>query len=229
MKVWVYVEGDSDRLALLQLWRPWQCELRSKGWGVRIVPLDNKAKFLKKIGVRAAEKLVGDELDLVVGLPDLYPAHTEGDPEFHHCDLAGLVALQQRQVERALRESFGRPDVGSLMPRFHPAALKHDLEVLLLAAKDALQAHLGTKRTLGIQWCNPPEDQNQQQPPKYIVEELFRTELKRKYRDTTDAPNVLRRTSTQREVLFDEHEAVQCPVFKGVVDWIGGLTGVPGY
>jgi hypothetical protein len=229
VKVWVYVEGESDRLALLALWTSWQRELKIAGWGIRIMPLDNKAKLLRKIGTLAAEKLVGDNCDLVVALPDLYPVLSDGDAAFRHSNMTELVAVLRNEVEGALKERFQRGETQLLMQRYYPAALKHDLEVLLLAGKDALRTHLGTPRNLGTQWRNPPEDQDQQKPPKYVVEELFRTELKRRYRDTTDAPNILRRTSTQREVLFDERKAIQCPVFKGVVDWIGGLTGVPGY
>jgi hypothetical protein len=229
MKVWVYVEGVSDRLALLTLWASWLRALSDKGWGIRVLPLDDKSRFLRKIGVLAAEKLVADSHDVVVGLPDLYPAETEGEVEFRHSDLAELASVQQAQVKKALRESFGRLDATSMLERFHAAALKHDLEVLLLAAKDALRSHLRTTRMLDGLWRHPPEEQDQQKPPKRVVEELFRVELKRRYRDTTDAPDVLRGVSKQRDLLYDPRGAIQCPVFKDVIDWIGSKTGVPGY
>ena len=73
MKVWIFVEGESDRIALNALWAKWRESLRKAGWGIQIIPLENKSKFFRKIGHRAAEKLTNNEDDLVVGLPDLYP------------------------------------------------------------------------------------------------------------------------------------------------------------
>ena len=70
MKVFVYVEGESDKLALMALWERWLSSLHAQGMGISVIPLDDKAKYLRKIGVRAAEKLVARTDDLVIGLPD---------------------------------------------------------------------------------------------------------------------------------------------------------------
>ena len=71
MKVWVYVEGQSEEKGLSALWSKWMQELKKKGWGIRIIPLDNKDKYFRKIGARATEKLTNNTQDIVVGLPDL--------------------------------------------------------------------------------------------------------------------------------------------------------------
>lgn len=73
MRVWVYVEGESDKLGLDALWRDWKSRLRMTGWSIRFIPLGGKPKYFKYIGQLAAEKLRERETDLVVGLPDLYP------------------------------------------------------------------------------------------------------------------------------------------------------------
>ena len=65
MKVWVFVEGISDRLALDAGWAGWKTLLRSSGWGIQIIPLDDKSRFFRKIGPRVAEKLVADVNDCV--------------------------------------------------------------------------------------------------------------------------------------------------------------------
>ena len=57
MKVWIFVEGESDKLALNALWKRWLEKLKVTGWGIKIIPLENKSKFFRKIGPRAAEKL----------------------------------------------------------------------------------------------------------------------------------------------------------------------------
>ena len=73
MKVWIYVEGESDKLALQFLWKNWCEQLRTARHGIRIIPLDGKSKFFQKIGPRVAEKLCANKEDIVVALPDLYP------------------------------------------------------------------------------------------------------------------------------------------------------------
>ncbi|MCX7717387.1 MAG: DUF4276 family protein [Candidatus Sumerlaeaceae bacterium] len=227
MKVWVFVEGEADRLALLALWDNWRHRLQSAGWGIAIVPLKNKSCYLQKLGPRAAEKLVRDEKDLVVGLPDLYPNHDYLNTKYEHADLPALQKLQKLLVQQALTQTFNLPQPAKLMDRFFPSALKHDLEVLLLASLTQLRKRLKTNDQLG-NWQKPPENQNQQCPPRDVIEHLFSKYLKRSYRDTTDAPAILRSTPL-RDVLFDTSQTVQCPVFKSVVDWIGTKTGIPGY
>ena len=101
---------------------------------------------------------------------------------------------------------------------FNASALKHDLEVLLLAATSQLQSRLKmSNRPSG--WRRPPEDQNQDRPPKRIVEDLFRRELKRSYRENTDSDAILRNADLRKV-------AKQCPTFRAMIDWIGEKTGV---
>jgi hypothetical protein len=111
-----------------------------------------------------------------------------------------------------------------------PEPWRHDLEMLLPAAKDCLRAHLNTPDQLGA-WRNPVEDQNQNRPPKRVIEELFSTKSpgRKAYRDTRDAGAILRKVSDLKNILFNQAGQVQCPVFKEVLDWIGDRTGVTAY
>ena len=136
---------------------------------------------------------------------------------------AGVQTVILGHSER--RIVYGEPD--ELINAKVKLALKHDLEMLLLAARAQLQSRLKTRDRLG-NWRKPPEDQNQDKPPKRIVEELFRAKLSRAYRDTTDGPAILRGAAL-REVVFEEQGAVQCPAFRDVLDWIGKETSVVGY
>lgn len=230
MKVWVFVEGESDRIALNPLWASWQTRLSRSGWGIQIIPLDDKSKFFRKIGPHAAEKIVNDDHDLVVGLPDLYPNGEYSHTKFKHDDLSELKSVQTRLVQDSLQKVFNLSpkNAGSTMARFFPSALKHDLESLLLAAIDELRQVLGTKEMLG-KWQHPVEDQNQQRPPKYIVEELFRTKKGRAYRDTMHAKVVLEKVTDIKKLLFSNSGQLECPVFKETMDWIGERTGVAAY
>ena len=225
MKVWVYVEGRSDKDALSALCRNWRQDLRTRGWGIEYVSLKNKSEYLRKIGPRTAEKLTNNVNDLVVGLPDLYPNYASG--EYRHSNLQELKNLQIRLVKRSLQKIVGPGDSDSRISRFYASALKHDLEMLLLTVPSQLQSLLGM-RNAPQGWRLPPEDQNQNKPPKKIVEELFRTRLKRSYREITDSQAILSKVSLS-EVLFDEKQGAKCPAFRAMLDWIGTKTRVPAY
>jgi hypothetical protein len=229
MKLWMFVEGESDRIALNTLWATWRVSLQSVGWGIQIIVLDNKSKFFRKIGHRAAEKLMNNEDDLVVGLPDLYPNRGYEHTEYEHHDLNELMLVQRELVKRSLCNDFqcSPRQIQTLIDRFYPTALKHDLEMLLLAAKDELRAVLQTTDALG-QWQHPVENQNQTRPPKYIIEELFRTRKGVRYSDTVHAKAVLGRVANINAVLYYNGN-LQCPTFKGLLDWIGAKTDVRAY
>lgn len=220
MKVWVYVEGQSEEKGLSALWSKWMQELKKKGWGIRIIPLDNKDKYFRKIGARATEKLTNNTQDIVVGLPDLYPNRNYLNTELGHRNSEELRDVQTRIVKQNLGKEVSRADVDNHIARFFGSALKHDLEVLLLAATPQLQSRL-RMRNLPGGWRQPPEEQNQEKPPKRIVEEIFLKNLKRAYRPTTDTDAILRNAD-----LGEVTE--QCPTFRAMVEWIGEKTGVPG-
>ncbi|MCK4658411.1 MAG: DUF4276 family protein [Phycisphaerae bacterium] len=230
MKVWVYVEGESDRLALDALWGTWNQQLRQAKHHIHVIPLENKSKFFKSIGPRAAEKICNNSNDLVVGLPDLYPNREFETTKYKHDNLEQLQECQRRLAKRALRDDFGvsKPKLDLLLDRFFPTALKHDLEMLLLASREQLTTVLGAKENLG-EWTEPVEDQNQQNPPKHVVEKLFREKAKEAYRDTNHAPAVLRKVSDIRTVLYTRNDRLSCPVFKEMLDWIGKRMGIRAY
>jgi len=191
LKAFVFVEGPSDKLGLEALWEPWRQRLRTKRAGIEVIPLVNKAQFLRKFGERAAEKLVGSDRDVVVGLPDLYPTDPfTKNSKTRHLNANDLKSVQAEAVRVALKETHHvqdeRADV--LLTRCFPSVLKHDFEMLLLAAKDALRQVIGTTDSLRG-WRIPVEDQNDQRPPKRIVEDLFLAKRRRAYRDTKGSSN----------------------------------------
>ncbi|MFH1902507.1 MAG: hypothetical protein ABIK20_00385 [Candidatus Omnitrophota bacterium] len=228
MKVWIYVEGPSDRSGLDAFWEEWRLRLKQAHWGIQVIPLDNKSRFFRKIGPRAAEKLLANSHDLVVGLPDYYPNQPNPAKEYPHATLEELCNLQYRLVRDILVQKAA--DVNGLIQRFYPSALKHDLEMLLLAAREQLCAHLGTPDSIGQQWQHPVENQNQNRPPKRVVEELYLTKKGKAYRDTKDAGTVLGNVNNLRQILYSQSgQLLECPVFKSMLDWIGSRTGVRAY
>lgn len=175
MKVWIYVEGESDCIALNTLWKRWRESLGRVRWGIQIIHLDNKSKFFRKIGHRAAEKLANNEDDLVVGLPDLYPNREYANSQYKHDDLDELKTVQTNLVRKNLADLYDRSStqIQLALERFYPTALKHDMEMLLLAAKDELLAVLGTPDALD-NWRHPVEDQNQIRPPSTLLRNCSR-------------------------------------------------------
>jgi hypothetical protein len=232
MKVWTFVEGPPDRLALEALFDScgWSKKLRSAGHGIHVIDLGNKTKLLRTIGTRAARYLAANTKDLAIGLPDLYPFREYDNTEYQHHDVSELGLLQARMVERSLRDTFRIKDDSAVQNRFLGAAFRHDLEVLLLAAEQHLSSYLSATSNLG-QWRKMVEDQNDTDPPKRVIERVFRTKHPRRiaYQDTHRAPAVLRRVSTLGELIFLPSGQVRCPIFKTVIDWIAARTGVDPY
>lgn len=232
MRVFVYVEGRSDELALNALWECWRQQLRTQGHGISIHPLDDKSKFFRKIGPRAAQRLVDNDDNLVVGLPDFYPNSVYESTPYKHENMEVLKQVQEREVSSALESIYGlrRDKARSALERFFASALKHDLEMLLLAAQEQLRDYLGTRERLG-NWQNPVEEQNQDHPPKRVVENLFLTKSRKRqaYRDTFHAPAILRKVTNLKTIIYNNNNQVNCPVFKAMLEWIGERTGAPAY
>jgi hypothetical protein len=231
VKVFIYVEGLSDKLALQALFQKYTQQLRHRKHGLFFVVLKNKSKFLAKIGPLAAQKLAENDEARVVALPDLYPNQQYSGTDHAHANFSELCEVLTGLVTKALRTCFGKRSRAreEVQSRFYPCALKHDLEMLLLAAWRCLQQHI--RKPLSGSWRHPAEGQNQIHPPKQIVEQIFMSKTKRAYRDTKDAPAVLRRVTDMKGDLlysFDPGQ-LECPVFKNFLDWLKEQTRVPVY
>lgn len=234
MTVFVYVEGPSDVLALKELFRGYMQELRPRKHSLSFLSLKNKSNLLKKIGPRAAEKLVQNPNDRVVALPDLYPSRTYATTQYAHSDLGQLRERLRDLVKAALQAAPYRvrpPALDGAMARFYACALKHDLEMLLLSAWPSLQRHMGARLNPEKDWRQPAEDQDEDRPPKRVVEGLFKARAGRDYHETKDARVVLGRVARIRDDLLytTQPGQLECPVFKGLLDWIGEQTGVAPY
>lgn len=192
MNVLVYVEGPADRNALEQLLQPIVSEGQKRRVGISFSPLAGKSPVLNDSPRKAADHLAEHPDDWVFALPDLYPMAPYDDGPNAHRSFAELDALlRKRFLARA--EKVGLR--AAAQDHFRVYCLKHDLEVLLLAAPDALRQRLKTKDALRGRWRTPIEDQNDRAPPKRVIEALFEKYQRRKYVDTTDAPWILARAS----------------------------------
>jgi hypothetical protein len=159
MKVLVYVEGPADQNALDKLLEPIVSEGRSRGVGIRLIPLRGKGHVLDNSPRKAADHLSEHPGDWVFALPDLYPMSAyDGTRNAHQ----SFTELEQLLVNRFIARANKVRVTDAARTHFRVHCLKYDLEVLLLAASDALRQRLGTNEALRGRWRNPVEDQNDQ-------------------------------------------------------------------
>lgn len=217
MRVVVYVEGPSDKYAMEALLRPLIETKEQEGVRITFVqapPGDAKASVLTRVPKRAVNILLNDPEAIVVAMPDLYPK----DKAFPHETATELVAGIRCNFRQALAAKGGAQDP-RLEARFKAFCFKHDLEALILAAGPALDTRLGLS-ALPKQWRVPVENQDHDNPPKFIVRRLF-NECGKRYVETVDARVILGMCRYQ-------DIAAKCPqCFGPFVDFLSGLTPAP--
>ena len=201
MNVLVYVEGPSDQAALQALLKPVIDEGQRRRVGIRFLVLKDKASILNDSARKAADHILDHPGDWVFTLPDLYPLSVyDGTPNAHRSFPELEALLTKKFCARAQRIGLPREKYS----RFRIHCLKHDLEALLLAAPIQLRHRLGTSDGLRDMWQKAVEDQNDDRPPKRVVEDLFNKYRKKRYVDTCDAPCI------PRQACLDEVVAA-CP------------------
>lgn len=186
MKILVYVEGDSDVKALQVLLKPILTDAAQRKISIKFLALGGKSQILKDVPRRAAQHLGQNPADWVFALPDLYPIEHNGSCK--HRNFAELEQVLQREFAGYADKHCVEPGVRA---HFRPHCFKHDLEVLVLAAPLVLGERLKLTPKLHGQWRVPVEDQNDNKPPKAVVNDLFKKHLKRKYEETQDAVWIL--------------------------------------
>ena len=185
MKIIVYVEGPSDKLAMETLLSDLIAQKREQGIDITFHEApsgDRKNRLLNAVPIKAANILRNDPDAIVLALPDLYPKNHGFKHESCQELRLGIQAIFEKEVMN--REYDVR-----IIPRFQAFCFKHDMEALLLAVPDLLAHRIGVK-PLKVDWKTPVEEQNNIRPPKYVVQELFKTNGKT-YKDTVDAPMIL--------------------------------------
>ncbi len=206
MRIIIYVEGPSDKLAMEELLSSLLNKLQQRGIAVEFFSTEGKKRLMTQTPIKAINILRNDPKAVVIALPDLYPPNIG----FKHTTFKELTEVLQCQFKRELeRKGLGDTE---LSKRFLVFCFKHDLESLVLAAEKELASRLGLS-ALNCTWTKPVEDQNHGQPPKRIVEDLF-YQNQEWYKDTVDAPLILGATRY--------HEiAMACPqCFKPFVDYL---------
>jgi hypothetical protein len=192
MKVLVYVEGDSDRRAMSNLLAPLIARKQRERVKIDFVVLrkgDGKKNILIKVPKQAALTIINDPEAVVVAMPDLYP-YNKGFPHTSYQEMkTGIINTFTKELEKKTGGKGGKQLIQRYEDRFHVFCFKHDLEALILAAKKELCDRLQVEN-IKVIWKLPVEDQDNNNPPKRIIEELFK-QHNQKYQGTADAPLIL--------------------------------------
>jgi phenylpyruvate tautomerase PptA (4-oxalocrotonate tautomerase family) len=192
MKVEIYVEGTSDKYAMEALLSHLIEEKLQQGIRIEFFPVKEsnndrggnaKKDLLTKTPTKAVDIIRNNPTTIVVIMPDLYPQNVGFDHETVQ-ELENGILDNFNQVLQSKRITDNR-----LIERLRVFCFKHDLEALILAAESQLISVLGVN-SLTVTWTRPVEDQNQNVPPKNIVEGIF-VKCGKKYKGTVDAPRIL--------------------------------------
>ena len=209
MKIVVYVEGPSDRLAMQELLDNLLERLLAKGVTVDFIPTDGKKRLMLQTPTKAVNILRNTPESVVIAMPDLYPPN-QG---LSHTTFDELKqALQQEFTKVLARKQLTEME---LKERFYIFCFKYDLEALTLAAEAQLASRLGLA-SIKPTWIKPVENQNHNKPPKRIVEQLFAAHGD-KYQDTIDTPLILGAAN------YPEISAACPQCFKPFVDYLESL------
>lgn len=215
MEIFVYVEGRSDVGAMTELLKGLIARKQNSGVSIQFFEApsgDKKESVMRKVPLAAANILLNKPNSVVVAMPDLYP-YNKYRP---HTTFAELEAIILDEFNRVLHGK-GMADDVRYRQRFKVFCFKHDLEALVLAAEDALAIRLKQDK-LNVTWHVPVEDQNNDIPPKRIIEALFERYGQR-YTETVDTPLILG-MSEYRKI------ADACPqCFKPFVEFLEGIQG----
>ncbi|MBC6422132.1 MAG: DUF4276 family protein [Hormoscilla sp. SP12CHS1] len=216
MRVVIYVEGSSDKLAMEALLAPLIAEKATEGISIeffRAKAGDAKQFLLLTIPVTSVNILLNNPNIVVVAIPDLY----RKNKGFPHETFAELKKGTIDKFHETL-QSRGLGDDPRLTERFQVFCFKYELETLILAAEAQLKTFLGVN-SFKVTWQLPVEDENHDLPPKQVVKRLFAS-CGRSYKEAVDAANILRNASYQ-------DIAVHCPqCFGPFVEFLSGLANV---
>ena len=212
-EVIIYVEGPSDQAAMEALLEPLIEEKSREGIVItfsRALRGDRKRYILLEVPRRAVDIIISKPHTIVVAMPDLYPRNKG----FKHETFDELKTGILRNFSNALRHK-GAADDSCVRERFRVFCFKYDLEALVLASQEALRKQLGIDR-LKVTWRTPVEDQDHDNPPRQIVESLFK-EHGQTYKTREHAPLILG-ASDYRDI------AEKCPqCFKPFVEFLTDL------
>jgi hypothetical protein len=129
--------------------------------------------------------------------------------DYYHYPLQEATKnLPLEQRVNAIKSDLARRIDGSRRSLVQCHVVIHEVEAWILADEQILAQKLKIKKL--PQW-DKPETVNDMKPPAQVLEELFRTRLKRRYDKYKDGVDLLGKIDNQKVYA-------KCPTFKKLVD-----------
>jgi Domain of unknown function (DUF4276) len=207
MKFVVFVEGYTEKKALPDFLKRWLDPRLSERVGIQIVRFDGWAEYVKDVPKKALLHLNGPkQADIIalIGLLDLY------GPTFYP---AGKRTADERYA-------WAKADIEGKVshPKFRHHFAVHECEAWLLSAPDGFPADV--KRALPGR-CAQPEQVNFSEPPKKLLERLYRDKTGGTYKQVTHGAELF--GELDPEVAY-----AKCPYLRALLDEMLALAGKAG-
>jgi len=201
LKFILFVEGETERIAVPDLMQRWFSARLGNKIGVSPRNLNGWPNFLKDIGEQVKEHHAspkGEKIIACVGLLDLYgPQHQDFFPK-HAKTRDERYAAGVKKIEHLVDH-----------PKFHMFFAVHETEAWLLAQPSVFDTNITNALTAK---AKDPESVNFDTPPSILLGNLFRKEnKKKKYKKVIEAKN--RFPKIDPNVVY-----ARCPYFKHMMD-----------
>lgn len=178
MKFILFVEGDTEDLALSPFIKRWLDPKLQKPVKVQIFRFQGAGELIKVLPERAAKALDAPkgEVLAVFALLDLY-----------NCPLP----YPSHQMTAKEKQTWGKQFLESKVnhPHFRQFFAVHETEAWLLSEVKIFPASLQSSLTAKSQ---QPEAVNSDEPPGALLIRLYRTQMNRDYKKRVDGPKLFR-------------------------------------
>lgn len=207
MKFILFVEGHTEKKALPEFLKRWLDPQLAQKAGIKVVRFDGWSDYVRETPKKARLYLDGPERDdiiAVIGLLDLY------GPTFYPPD-------KQTPNERYM---WAKQEIETKVdrPKFQQHFAVHECEAWLLSHPDGLPDEI--KKNLPGK-CVRPEEVNFDEPPKKLLQKLYRDKLRSTYKEVTNGAE-----------LFAELDPIvahrKCPRLRSMLDAMLNLSQAAG-
>lgn len=197
MKFLLFVEGHTEKKALPDFLKRWLDPKLEQKVGIKVVRFDGWSDYRKDTPKKARMYLDSDDRNDIVGvigLLDLY------GPTFYPADKTS-AADRYTWAKKNIEDEVARP-------KFRQHFAVHECEAWLLSHQEVLPDEV--KRALPGK-CANPEEVNFNEPPKKLLQKLYREKLKSTYKEVTHGAALF--ASLDPTVAYGK-----CPRLKAMMD-----------
>jgi hypothetical protein len=169
MRFVLFVEGHTEKKSLPEFLKRWLDPRLSEPVKIKVVKFGGCGDYVKEMPKRALSHLNGpghEEIIAAIGLLDLY------GPTFY----PGSKTTANERYKWAKKELETKVD----HPKFRQHFAVHECEAWLLSDPDVLPSEV-SKKVPG----RPPEEVNFNEPPKKLLQKLYRERLQTTYKEVT--------------------------------------------